>query len=80
MEAAVAYVSHPSNRATRNKGISLTDAVGLALSEVTGTFGCAFLNRNNPNEIVGARMGSPLILGLTDDEFFLASDASAIVE
>ena len=64
----------------RNEGISLTDAVGMALSEVTGTFGCAFLHKANPNEIVGARMGSPLILGLTESEFYLASDASAIVE
>ena len=50
--------------------------------EVHGTFGVCFVDAKNPNVLVGARHGSPLILGIgeNEQEFFLASDAAAIVE
>jgi glutamine---fructose-6-phosphate transaminase (isomerizing) len=57
----------------------LVEAVSTALLEVEGTFGIAVIAQENPDCLVGARRGSPLVLGLGDDEFFLASDASAIV-
>ncbi len=56
------------------------DAVMLALSKVEGTFGIAVVSRDEPDRIIVARSGSPLILGLGDDEMIVASDASAIVE
>ena len=58
----------------------LTNAVLKALSEVRGTFGIAVLHADQPDMIVGARRGSPLIVGVGNDEFILASDASAIVQ
>lgn len=55
-------------------------AVRLALNEVNGTFGIALVSTYEPNKIIAARRGSPLILGIGDDEYLVASDASAIIE
>jgi glucosamine--fructose-6-phosphate aminotransferase (isomerizing) len=57
----------------------LTLAVCDALREVIGTYGLAAVCTDQPNVIVGARRGSPLIIGIGDGENFLASDANAIV-
>ena len=58
----------------------LLDSVMMALAHVEGTFGIAVLCEDEPDKIVAARRGSPLILGVGDNEMILASDASAIVE
>jgi glucosamine--fructose-6-phosphate aminotransferase (isomerizing) len=60
-------------------GDTLTQAVCDALREVIGTYGLAVICADNPDLIVGARRGSPLIIGIGKDENFLASDANAIV-
>jgi glucosamine--fructose-6-phosphate aminotransferase (isomerizing) len=60
-------------------GNELTQAVCDALREVIGTYGLAVICADNPDLIVGARRGSPLIIGIGKDENFLASDANAIV-
>jgi glucosamine--fructose-6-phosphate aminotransferase (isomerizing) len=62
-----------------NNGDALTQAVCDALREVIGTYGLAVICTDFPNTIVGARRGSPLIIGIGKDENFLASDANAIV-
>ena len=54
--------------------------VGQALRLVRGTYGICVLFDDEPDLLIGARNGSPLILGIGDGEYFLASDASAIVE
>lgn len=61
-------------------GMELVNVVALALQQVEGTFGCIVMSSEDPDILVGARKGSPLILGCTDSELILASDASAIVE
>jgi glucosamine--fructose-6-phosphate aminotransferase (isomerizing) len=53
--------------------------VQSALTRVKGTYGIAVIHTDAPDVIVGARLGSPLVIGLGDDEHFLASDVSAIV-
>ena len=58
---------------------TLTQAVTNALREVIGTYGLAVVSADCPGVIVGARRGSPLIIGIGDDENFLTSDANAIV-
>lgn len=58
---------------------SLCDAVSKALQKVVGTYGIAVVSTRQPDEIVVARMGSPLIVGLGDGETLIASDASALV-
>ena len=55
------------------------NAVRAALQQVIGTYGIALIHADIPNFIVGARRGSPLVLGVGKDENFLASDVSAIV-
>ena len=58
----------------------LQRAVQAALHEVEGTYGIAVVCRDEPDTLVVARKGSPLIIGVGDDEYVVASDASAIVE
>jgi glucosamine--fructose-6-phosphate aminotransferase (isomerizing) len=58
---------------------SLEDAVITALRKVEGTFGIAVVSSRDPRKIVAARKGSPLLIGVGEGEYFLASDASAIL-
>lgn len=58
---------------------SLADAVIQALQIAVGTYGIAVASARNPDEIVAARLGSPLIVGLSEGETYIASDASALV-
>jgi len=58
----------------------LTTAVRHALAEVDGTYGLVVLSVHEPDKMIAARKGSPLILGIGDGENFVASDASAIVD
>ena len=60
--------------------LDLLTAVQLALHEVIGAYAIAVLDKNNPDEIIAARKSSPLVVGIGKDEFFLASDATPIVE
>jgi len=60
-------------------GRNLTEAVRLALSEVIGAYGVAVIAKDSPDEIVCARKGSPIVIGVGDNENFIASDAAAIV-
>lgn len=54
--------------------------VSSALALVTGTYGLVFMFKDEPDLLIGARKGSPLLLGVADGEYYLASDGSAIVE
>jgi glucosamine--fructose-6-phosphate aminotransferase (isomerizing) len=59
---------------------TLSKAVHLALSQVIGAYAIAIISKNDPNTIIAARKGSPLVIGIGENEFFLASDATPIVE
>ncbi len=61
------------------KGHSLFKSVQLALSEVEGTYGIAVVYANEPDKLVAARKGSPLVLGIGEEENFVASDVAAIL-
>jgi glutamine---fructose-6-phosphate transaminase (isomerizing) len=58
---------------------NLEQAVRLALKEVDGTYGIAVISSREPDKLIAARRGSPLVLGINDGEYFVASDAAAIV-
>ncbi|HEY6905831.1 MAG TPA: glutamine--fructose-6-phosphate transaminase (isomerizing), partial [Ignavibacteriaceae bacterium] len=61
------------------KGYSLFKSVQLALNEIEGTYGLAVIYKGEPDRIVAARKGSPLLVGIGDNENFIASDVSAIL-
>ena len=60
-------------------GLSFEQAVQVALMQLIGTFGIVALCSDEPDKLVAARHGSPLVLGIGEDEYFIASDASPIV-
>jgi glutamine---fructose-6-phosphate transaminase (isomerizing) len=58
---------------------NLEQAVRLAIKEVDGTFGIAVISSREPGKLIAARRGSPLVLGINDGEYFVASDPAAII-
>lgn len=60
--------------------LKLGDAVRVALNQVVGAYAIVVLSKTNPDELIAAKKGSPLVIGIGKDEFFLASDATPIVE
>jgi len=63
-----------------NEKVDLVEAVRIALNEVVGAYAIVILSKDNPNQLIAAKKGSPLVVGVGKDEFFLASDATPIVE
>ena len=64
----------------KSESIKLGKAVQIALNQVVGAYAIAIFDKNKPDEIVVAKLGSPLAIGIGDDEFFIASDASPFIE
>ncbi len=64
----------------KENNLSLFEAVQQALSQVVGAYAIGIIERNNPNLLVTARKGSPLVIGVGEGEYFLGSDASPIIE
>lgn len=64
----------------KNKKCDLADAVRFALKEVVGAYAIVVIDAENKNELVAARKGSPLVIGIGKDEYFFASDATPIIE
>lgn len=64
----------------KQENLSLDEAVRIALNEVIGAYAIVVIDKNNPDRLIAARKGSPLVLGIGDNEFFVASDASPIIE
>ena len=60
--------------------VDIAEAVRIALTKVIGAYAIVVVSKKEPNKIVAARKGSPLVVGIGEKEFFLASDASPIVE
>ncbi len=63
-----------------NQHVDLKTAVQLALQQVIGAYAIAVLDKETPDTLIAARKGSPLVVGIGEDEYFLASDATPIVE
>jgi len=64
----------------KKSNLSLEAATRQALTQVVGAYGLVIVSKENPDLLISARMGSPLILGIGEEEWFLASDASAFLE
>lgn len=78
-EVLAHLVGRAFDRSSERTQGALVAAVREALAQVTGTYGIAAVHAEFPGLIIGARRGSPLVLGIGKDEHFLASDVSAIV-
>ena len=78
-EVLAHLVGEAFDRSTSRDGAALIEAVRQALRQVIGTYGISVIHAEVPGLIVGARRGSPLVLGIGKHEHFLASDVSAIV-
>ncbi|MGB7785619.1 MAG: glutamine--fructose-6-phosphate transaminase (isomerizing) [Salinimicrobium sp.] len=65
---------------SKKEDVKLGKAVQIALNQTVGAYAIAVFDRRKPNEIVVARLGSPLAIGVGEDEYFIASDASPFIE
>jgi len=64
----------------KNNDCSLEEAVRLALHKVVGAYAVVLINKEEPDTLIAARKGSPLVIGVAQDGYFLASDATPIIE
>ncbi len=65
---------------SKKENVRLGKAVQIALNQTVGAYAIAVFDKTKPNEIVVARLGSPLAIGVGEEEFFIASDASPFIE
>lgn len=75
-EVLVQLIEYIQNK----KKLDLLSSVQVALHEVIGAYSIALLDKREPDQIIAACKQSPLVIGVAEDEFFLASDASSIIE
>ena len=61
-------------------GLDLRESVRIALNEVIGAYAIVIMSKDEPDELIAARKGSPMVLGVGEKEYFIASDASPIIE
>lgn len=64
----------------KNENVELDDAVRIALNEVVGAYAIVVLSQKNPDTLIVAKKGSPMVVGVGKNEFYVASDASPIIE
>jgi glucosamine--fructose-6-phosphate aminotransferase (isomerizing) len=64
----------------KKEGVKLGKSVQIALNQVVGAYAIAVFDRTKPDEIVVAKLGSPLAIGIGENEYFIASDASPFIE
>ncbi|MBI65812.1 MAG: glutamine--fructose-6-phosphate transaminase (isomerizing) [Candidatus Marinimicrobia bacterium] len=64
----------------KEQDLDFSESVRVALSEVVGAYGIVGMCHDEPDKIIAARLGSPLIIGIGDNEYFVASDSSPIID
>ncbi|MEQ8237603.1 MAG: glutamine--fructose-6-phosphate transaminase (isomerizing) [Cyclobacteriaceae bacterium] len=64
----------------KTTSLDLEDAVRIALTKVVGAYAIVIISADNPDKLIAARKGSPMVLGIGEGEFFIASDATPIIE
>jgi len=88
MDQGMSFISETDTEVLANlieyiytsQDVSVEEAVALALQKVEGAYGLVVISREDPNLMIAARKSSPLVIGLGDKEYFIASDATPIVE
>lgn len=63
-----------------HNGLSLEEAVRAALQQVVGAYGIVLVSKDEPGKLIAAKFGSPLVIGIGEDEYFVASDAAPIID
>ncbi len=63
-----------------HNGLSLEEAVRAALQKVVGAYGIVLISKDEPDKLIAARFGSPLVVGIGEGEYFIASDAAPIID
>ena len=64
----------------KNGDVTLEEAVRIALNKVVGAYAIVVISKNSPDKLICAKKSSPLVIGLGEDEYYIASDATPIVE
>jgi glucosamine--fructose-6-phosphate aminotransferase (isomerizing) len=64
----------------KNEKVDLFEAVRIALNQVIGAYAIVVISKNEPDVLIAARKGSPLVIGIGEGEYYIASDASPIIE
>lgn len=64
----------------KERECSLEEAIRISLQEVVGAYAIVVIDQSQPNQLIGARQGSPMVVGIGEGEFFIASDVTPIVE
>ncbi len=64
----------------KNENVSLFEAVRIALNQVIGAYAIVVIDAKDPNSLIAARKGSPLVIGIGKDDYYVASDATPIIE
>ncbi|TVQ90481.1 MAG: glutamine--fructose-6-phosphate transaminase (isomerizing) [Bacteroidetes bacterium] len=64
----------------QNEELNLLEAVRVSLNYIVGAYAIVILDKNQPDTLIAAKKGSPMVIGLGEEEFFIASDASPIIE
>jgi glucosamine--fructose-6-phosphate aminotransferase (isomerizing) len=73
-------LAHLIEEIKTTENLSLEEAVRRALNKCVGAYAIVVMDTDEPDKLVGAKLSSPLVIGIGDDEFFLASDASPIIK
>jgi len=63
-----------------NENLNFEKSVKLALSKVVGAYGIIVMNQDFPNQLIAAKKGSPIVIGIGDEEYFISSDTASIIE
>lgn len=64
----------------KNENVDLDEAVRIALTQVEGTYAIVVISKNHPDSLIAARKGSPLVIGVGEGEYYIASDGAPLVE
>ncbi len=75
-EVFIVFIEHLQS----SMNLSLEEAVKIALSKVVGAYALVIISEDEPDKLIAARKGSPMVLGIGEDEYFIASDATPIIE
>ncbi len=79
-ETDTEVLTHLIEEIKRRENLPIEEAVRLALTRVVGAYAIVVIDSTEPDKLVAARKGSPLVVGIGEDEYFMASDATPIIE